>query len=176
MLLAITLFGGSSYSANDSDIARDQRKGRLLGITGYLTGICVHWIDEMRARFTSFFEFKSVHFYRQKGNSDSFRGGPFWKQWNAVLSLNVQKHKEPRGNVIVLPASLFYYPPGGHNSPNSFAFAGSGYYPPGLGNSPFNTQFDEAKPLDPTLAVASATTNVRYFFWSFFHWLLDSEK
>lgn len=78
-----------------------------------------------------------------------------------MLQLNVQKRKDSRDNVIVLPASFFYYPQGNYHSPNSFAFAGSGYYPGGIGNGPLNTQFDEAKPLDPSLAIASAIPNVR---------------
>lgn len=162
-LFAIALCVSSSYGTDDANTSKsveNQRKGRLLGINGYLTGIRAHKI--VCAAIVLYISLNSVNFYRYKGNSDSFRGGPFWKQWNAVLQLNVQKRKDPRGDFIVLPASLFY---GNYHSPNSFAFAGSGYYPNGFGNGPLNTQFDDAKPLDdekPSLALASATTNVRY--------------
>lgn len=161
LLFAIALCVSSSHGTDDANTLQsveNQRKGRLLGISGYLTGICAHKI--VCAAIILYNSLNSVNFYRR--NSDSFRGGPFWKQWNAVLSLNVQKRKDPRGDVIILPASLFYH--GNLHSPNSFAFAGSGYYPNGFGNGPFNNQFDDAKPLDdekPSLALASATTNVR---------------
>lgn len=74
----------------------------------------------------------------------------------------MQKRKDPRGNVVVLPASLFYYPQGNYHPPNSFAFAGSGYYPGGIANGPLNAQFDEVKPSDPPLSVAPAIANVSY--------------
>lgn len=80
-----------------------------------------------------------------------------------MLQLNVQKRKDPTGNVIVLPASLFYYPQGNIHSPNSFAFAGSGYYPGGggIGHGPSNALFDEVKPLEsPSSLASSATTDV----------------
>lgn len=44
-LLTVTLFVGLSQSFNDSNNSNNtenNRKGRLLGISGYLTGICVH--------------------------------------------------------------------------------------------------------------------------------------
>lgn len=71
-----------------------------------------------------------VHVYRRKDAADGFRLTPFWKQWNAVLHVNVQKQKKPHGNVIIIPAgSVVYYP-------NSGAFSALGGHVHGAGLGP----------------------------------------
>lgn len=87
-----------------------------------------------------------------KGSSDGFRLVPFWKQWNALFQINIEKNKHKHNGVYIVPAPLFYYPP----------YDGFGYYPSnfnGIGNKfPFHgnsfqsafrptaLQFDETKP------------------------------
>ncbi|XP_031618372.1 uncharacterized protein LOC116337716 [Contarinia nasturtii] len=59
-----------------------KRNGKFFGITGYFSG------------------------------SSDFHVVPFWKQWNALFQVNVEKNKHKHNNEIyVLPASQFYYPP-----------------------------------------------------------------
>lgn len=45
-----------------------------------------------------------------KGSSDGFHFAPFWKQWNALLQVNVEKHKNKFNGFYVVPASALYYP------------------------------------------------------------------
>lgn len=59
-----------------------------------------------------------------KSQGDAQRFAPFWKQWNAVITINVQKRKDPRGGVYYIPSSYLYYPPNGlinNNLPHPLA-------------------------------------------------------
>lgn len=61
-----------------------------------------------------------------EGTSHGFHSTPFWKQWNALLQVNIEKNRHH--GVYVIPASSFYYPPayGGYGLYSPYNFDGIG--------------------------------------------------
>lgn len=90
----------------------------------------------------------------KKGSTDGFRVVPFWKQWNALLQVNVEKNKHKHNGVYVLPASPFYYPPYAPYAPYDnygLHYAGLNYGGLGGGYRPMPLLYDEYKPHTSTL-------------------------
>lgn len=60
-----------------------------------------------------------------KGTSNGFHLTPFWKQWNALLQVNIEKNRHH--GIYVIPASSLYYPPfGGYGVYSPYNLAGIG--------------------------------------------------
>lgn len=90
---------------------------------------------------------------------------PFWKQWNALLQINVEKNKHKHG-IYVVPASALYYPPYAPYAP----YDNLGFYLPynyaglngggGVGLRPMPLLYDEFKPQSSTLVCLLITIQV----------------
>ncbi|XP_055325293.1 uncharacterized protein LOC129579327 [Sitodiplosis mosellana] len=106
------------------DSGDSTRKGKFLDITGYLSG---------------FTDFHAV---------------PFWKHWNALLQVNVQKNKHKHNGVYILPSSYFYSPydnPYAYYYPPNYPIGGGLIHPNSL-QRPMPLLFDEYKQPTTTLA------------------------
>lgn len=151
IFVAITLF--CHILANESD-ADSVRKGKFLGITGYLSGkkpnksMIKSVLNLMDFNWSSDFVLK----LKTKSGSTDFQVVPFWKQWNALLQVNVEKNKHKHNGVYIIPAPSYYYPP--YDNPYSF------YYPPNFGGGllhpnslhrPMPLLFDDYKQTTTTL-------------------------
>lgn len=131
------------------------RAGKFLGITGYLSGaynfpLSLSHDTHSGAAETIFEENKHCHWL--KGSSDGFRVAPFWKQWNAILQINIEKNRHNHNGVYVVPASLYYYPPYdqlGYYPPPSLSGVNNGFpLPSNSIQSPYRPMilFDDIKP------------------------------
>lgn len=85
------------------------------------------------------------------GSANGFHLTPFWKQWNALLQVNIEKNRHH--GIFVIPASSLYYPSyGGYGlySPYNLGGigAGGGLLQPNLLRP---TLFDEYKVPTTTL-------------------------
>lgn len=59
------------------------------------------------------------------GSSNGFHLTPFWKQWNALLQVNIEKNRNH--GIFVIPVSSLYYPPyGGYGLYSPYNLAGIG--------------------------------------------------
>lgn len=86
---------------------------------------------------------KSVLICLDRGSG--FRLAPVWKQWSAVLTLNVQKHKQPP--FLLVPSPYLFHPPG----IGGLGGLGGGLQPGRPFLPPFPLpQFDDNKPANET--------------------------
>lgn len=88
---------------------------------------------------------------------------PYWKQWNALLQVNIEKNKHKHNGVYIIPTSSLYYPPYNNYGlyyPQNLAGLGGGLLnAASLGGGLLNAAglrptpylFDEVKPSTTTL-------------------------
>lgn len=50
-----------------------------------------------------------------KGANDNYRFSPFWKEWNAVVQVNVHRKHSSAENSVFIPGYFVYSP---HSSPH----------------------------------------------------------
>lgn len=95
---------------------------------------------------------------------------PFWKQWNALLQINVEKNKHKHNGIYVVPASAIYYP----------SYDGYGLYVPhNFGGLAHGTNFQPGYRPMPLLFddyKTMATTVVCFFSISAFISIFDKNR
>lgn len=115
--ISSALILGHILAVNCEDSAR---KSKFLDISGYLSGNLS--AETFSNRLNSCDEEKICSNWRShhnKGSSDH-QLVPFLRQWNALLQVNIEKHKQKHNGYYVVPTSAFYYPP----------YDGYGFYVP----------------------------------------------
>lgn len=96
-----------------------------------------------------------LYLSRKIGSTD-FHVAPFWKQWTALIQVNVEKnkHKHKHNGIYVLPAPPFYYPTNdnyGFYVPHNYGGLSGGLVQTNNFQHPMPYLFDEYKP--PTTLV-----------------------
>ncbi|XP_031628764.1 uncharacterized protein LOC116344395 isoform X2 [Contarinia nasturtii] len=82
MLIKFVIFILTALLCSRTLCEQSKRNRKFFGITGYFSG------------------------------SSDFHVVPFWKQWNALFQVHIEKNKHKHNNEIyVVPASQFHYPP-----------------------------------------------------------------
>lgn len=109
ILISTVLFCSHIFALESDDSVRN---GKFLGITGYLSGIS---LESFWSKMYKYW----IKIYCAKGSTD-FHVVPFWKQWNALLQINIEKNKHKQNGIYVVPASPLYYP----------TYDGYGFYVP----------------------------------------------